>query len=77
MGNAKRARLTADQDQQAILHEEEMPERRNARKEVDKHEGKKYASLAGRQAGRQWITALFSCLIQKNILPASGVFCPI
>ena len=27
-----------------------MPERRNARKEVDKHEGKKYASLAGRQA---------------------------
>ena len=53
MGNAKRARLTADQDQQAILHEEEMPERRNARKEVDKHEGKKYASLAGRQAGRQ------------------------
>lgn len=27
MGNAKRARLTADQDQQAILHEEEMPER--------------------------------------------------
>ena len=53
MGNAKSARLTADQDQQAILHEEEMPERRNARKEVDRHEGKKYASLAGRQAGRQ------------------------